>query len=64
MGQHTANLGEHSPGAGQRPKSVSLPEAFESQTDRYVDLSLAEFLRPLGIRHFYDAFSLHAEISI
>ena len=37
---------------------------FESQTDRYVDLSLAEFLRPLGIIHFYDASSLHAEISI
>ena len=37
---------------------------LESQTDRYVDLSLAGFLRPLGIRHFYDAFSLHAEVSI
>ncbi len=30
---------------------------LESQTHRYVDLSQAGFLRPLGIRHFYDAFS-------
>ena len=37
---------------------------LESQTHRYVDLSQAGFLRPLGIRHFYDAFSLHAEVSI
>ena len=37
---------------------------MESQTNRYVDLSLAGFLRPLGIRHFYDAFGLHAEVSI
>ena len=37
---------------------------LESQTHRYVDLSLADFLQPLGIRHFYDAFSLNAEVSI
>ena len=37
---------------------------LESQTHRYVDLSQAGFLRPLGVRHFYDAFSLHAEVSI
>ena len=37
---------------------------LESQTHRYVDLSQAGFLRPLAIRHFYDAFSLHAEVSI
>ena len=27
---------------------------LESQTHRYVDLEQAGFLRPLGIRHFYD----------
>ena len=37
---------------------------LESQTHRYVDLEQAGFLRPLGIRHFYDAFSLRAEVSI
>ena len=37
---------------------------LESQTDGYVDLSLAGFLQPLGIRHFYDAFGLNAEVSI
>ena len=37
---------------------------LESPTHPYVDLSQAGFLRPLGIRHFYDAFSLHAEVSI
>ena len=37
---------------------------LESQTQRYVDLEQAGFLRPLGIRHFYDAFSLRAEVSI
>ncbi len=37
---------------------------LESQTHRYVDLSLADFLQPLGIRHFYDACSLNAEVSI
>ena len=37
---------------------------LESQTHRYVDLRQAGFLRPLGIRHFYDAFCLRAEVSI
>ena len=37
---------------------------LESQTQRYVDIEQAGFLRPLGIRHFYDAFSLRAEVSI
>ena len=37
---------------------------LESQTHRYVDLSLADFLQPLGIRHFYDAFGLKVEVSI
>ena len=37
---------------------------LESQTHRHVDLSLAGFLQPLGIRHFYDAFGLNAEVSI
>ena len=37
---------------------------LESQTHRYVDLSLADFLQPLGVQHFYDAFGLNAEISI
>ena len=37
---------------------------LESQTHRYVDLEQAGFLRPLGIRHFYDALSLRAEVSI
>ena len=40
---------------------------LESQTHRYVDLSLADFLQPLGVpgvQHFYDAFGLYAEISI
>ncbi len=38
---------------------------LESQTHRYVALDQAgRFLRPLGLRHFYDGFSLCAEISI
>ena len=37
---------------------------LESQTHRYVDLEHAGFLRPLGIRHFYDGFSLRAVVSI
>ena len=37
---------------------------LESQTHRYVDLSLAGFLQLLGIRRFYDAFGLNAEVSI
>ena len=37
---------------------------LESQTRQYVDLEQAGFLRPLGLRHFYDAFSLRAEVSI
>ena len=37
---------------------------LESQTHRYVDLQQACFLHPLGIRHFYDAFGLRAEVSI
>ena len=37
---------------------------LESQTRRYVALDQAGFLHPLGLRHFYDGFSLRAEISI
>ena len=37
---------------------------LESQTDRYVALDQAGFLHPLGLRHFYDGFSLRAGISI
>ena len=37
---------------------------LESQTRRFVDIEHAGFLRPLGLRHFYDAFSLRAEVSI
>ena len=37
---------------------------LESQTRRFVDLEHAVFLHPLGLRHFYDAFSLRAEVSI
>ena len=38
--------------------------SFCLQTQRYVDMEKAGFFRPLGIRHFYDAFSLLAEVSI
>ena len=37
---------------------------LESQTRRFVDIEHAGFLCPLGLRHFYDAFSLRAEVSI
>ena len=37
---------------------------LESQTRRYVDIEHAGFLHPLGLRHFYDGFSLRAEVSI
>ena len=37
---------------------------LESQTRRYVDIEHAGFLCPLGLRHFYDGFSLRAEVSI
>ena len=37
---------------------------LESQTRRYVDLDQAGFLHPLGLRHFYDGFSLRAEVGI
>ena len=37
---------------------------LESQTWRYVDVEQAGFLHPLGVRRFYDAFSLRAEVSI
>ena len=37
---------------------------LESQSRRYVDLDQAGFLHPLGLRHFYDGFSLRAEMSI
>ena len=37
---------------------------LESQTHRYVALDKAGFLHPLGLRHFYDGFSLRAEINI
>ena len=37
---------------------------LESQTRRYIDLDQAGFLRPLGLRHFYDGFSLRAEVGI
>ena len=37
---------------------------LESQSRRYVALDQAGFLHPLGIRHFYDGFSLRAGISI
>ena len=37
---------------------------LESQTRRYVDLEQAGFLHPLGLRHFYDGFSLRAEVCI
>ena len=37
---------------------------LESQTRRYVDIEHAGFLRRLGLRHFYDGFSLRAEVSI
>ena len=38
--------------------------SLESQTRRYVDLAQAGFLHPLGLRHFYDGFSLRAEVGI
>ena len=37
---------------------------LESQTRRYVDIEHAGFLRPPGLRHFYDGFSLRDEVSI
>ena len=37
---------------------------LESQTHRYVALDKAGFLHPLALRHFYDGFSLRAEVSI
>ena len=37
---------------------------LESQSRRYVALDQAGFLHPLGIRHFYDGFSLRAGMSI
>ena len=37
---------------------------LESQTRRYVDLDQVGFLHPLGLRHFYDGFSLRAEVGI
>ena len=37
---------------------------LESQTRRHIDISLAPFLRPLALQHFYDAFGLRAELSI
>ena len=37
---------------------------LESQTQPYVDIEHAGFLHPLGLRHFYDGFSLRAEVSI
>ena len=37
---------------------------LESQTQRYVDIEHAGFLHPLSLRHFYDGFSLRAEVSI
>ena len=37
---------------------------LESQTQWYVDIEHAGFLHPLGLRHFYDGFSLRAEVSI
>ena len=37
---------------------------LESQTQWYVDIEHAGFLHPLGLRHFYDRFSLRAEVSI
>ena len=37
---------------------------LESQTRRYVDIEHAGFLHSLGLRHFYDGFSLRAEVSI
>ena len=41
---------------------------LEFQTRRHIDIyiyiSLAPFLRPLGLQHFYDAFGLKAELSI
>ena len=47
--------------------SRTLTDSFcllESQTRRYVDIEHADFLHPLGLRHFYDGFSLRAEVSI
>ena len=38
--------------------------ALSCQTHRYADLSLADFFEPLGKRDFYDAFGVHAEVSI
>ena len=37
---------------------------MESQTRRYVDPEQAGFLHPLGLCHFYDGFSLRAEVGI
>ena len=37
---------------------------LESQTRRYVDIEHTGHLCPLGLRHFYDGFSLRAEVSI
>ena len=37
---------------------------LESQSRRYVALDQAGFLHPLGIRHFYDGFSLRAAFDL
>ena len=37
---------------------------LESQTHRHIDISLATFLKPLGLQHFYDAFGINAALSI
>ena len=37
---------------------------LESQTQQYVDMEHIDYLHPLGLRHFYDGFSLRAEVSI
>ena len=37
---------------------------LELQSRRYVALDQAGFLHPLGLCHFFDGFSLRAEISI
>ena len=36
---------------------------LESQTQQYIDMEHVDYLHPLGLQHFYDGFSLRAEVS-
>ena len=37
---------------------------LDPQSQQYFAVSVASFLRPLGVQYFYDAFGLKAELSI